>query len=487
MAAQSRRRPVLDIWPGFVDALANLLIIVIFTLMIFVLAQFYLTDALSGRDRALERLQREIERIGEMLALERSESDTLRKSLSEISAELQATLGSRDELREEMRGLESEIGGLRSTVGAMEADAKALREEIARLAEEAEALRVARQELLRRAEEIERERDRIAGRAASLEGERDKLTEEMAQLTEERDRLAREVLALRAARERLEAEAGDLRGEQEKLAGVAAALEEERDRLAKEVLALRAARDRLAEQAEAVAEERDRLRGRLGAVSEEAGRKTGELAEARAALELLNRQVAALREQLASLQEALDAEEAQNKEQRVEIEELTRRLNVALASKVRKLEQYRSEFFGRLREVLGSRSDIQIVGDRFVFQSEVLFDTASTDLGANGRTELDKLADALKDIAGKIPDDIDWVLRVDGHTDRRPIQTPDYPSNWELSTARAVSVVKYLIAEGIPPRRLAATGFGEYRPIAQGESDAAHRRNRRIELKFDQR
>jgi chemotaxis protein MotB len=171
----------------------------------------------------------------------------------------------------------------------------------------------------------------------------------------------------------------------------------------------------------------------------------------------------------------------------VQIADLGRRLNVALANKVQELASYRSEFFGRLREILGNRPDIRIVGDRFVFQSEVLFTPGSADLGPEAKSELDLLAGALRDVAAKIPPEIPWVLRVDGHTDKRPISTPQFPSNWELSTARAIAVTKYLISQGIPPSRLAAAGFGEFQPIDTAEGEDAFRKNRRIEFKLTER
>ena len=210
-------------------------------------------------------------------------------------------------------------------------------------------------------------------------------------------------------------------------------------------------------------------------------------AAAKAQVTLLNRQIAAIRRQIAALNAALEASESKDKTQQVEIANLGQRLNAALASKVQELARYRSEFFGRLREALGNRRDIQIVGDRFVFQSEVLFASGSDHLAANGTAQLAKLAKTLKEIAAGIPKDINWVLRVDGHTDRVPISTPKFPSNWELSTARAISVVKYLISQGIPPSRFAASGFGEFQPLDSRDDEIAYRRNRRIELKLDQR
>src|SRR5690348_7021505 len=210
-------------------------------------------------------------------------------------------------------------------------------------------------------------------------------------------------------------------------------------------------------------------------------------ARAMAQVELLNQQIAALRRQLAALEDALNASEKRDKESQSRIADLGQRLNVALAQRVQELSQYRSDFFGRLRQILGNRPDIRVVGDRFVFQSEIFFDTGQADLRPEGREELDKLASALLDLEKKIPSEIPWVLRVDGHTDVRPISSPQFHSNWDLSAARAISVVQYLISKGISPQRLAAAGFGEFQPLDTGNTEEAYRRNRRIELKLTER
>jgi chemotaxis protein MotB len=374
LARRSRRRPI-DIWPGFVDALAALLIIFIFILMVFMVTQLYLREVLTGRDEALDRLNQQINELAEMLALERTVSTDLRLTVTQLSTELQSSVAAREELGVELTEVLSERELLAASLAAMTARAEAEADATAALREEAIGLR---QQL------------------AAL-GER--------------------------ARE----------GEQ------------------------------------AFTAERE--------IS----------AEALARVDLLNRQIAALRLQLARIAEVLEASEAKAKEQQVQIADLGRRLNVALASKVQELARYRSEFFGRLRDVLGDRPDILVVGDRFVFQSEVLFATGSAELGDEGQQQLARLAATLNQIATEIPADINWVLRVDGHTDRRPINTPQYASNWELSTARAISVVRFLIAQGVPPGRLAATGFGEFQPLDARDDEIAFRRNRRIELKLTQR
>jgi chemotaxis protein MotB len=248
--------------------------------------------------------------------------------------------------------------------------------------------------------------------------------------------------------------------------------------------------------------ERDRFKGLyegVGSGAADAQSKANELsgqldsekrltARALAQVEVLNQQIAALRRQLSALEEALDATEKKDKDSQARIADLGQRLNVALAQRVQELSRYRSDFFGRLRAILGNRPDIRIVGDRFVFQSEVFFDTGKSTLDkAEGRAELDALASALLELEKKIPGEIAWVLRVDGHTDVRPINSPQFKNNWELSAARAISVVQYLVAKGVSPQRLVAAGFGEFQPIDSDKTDEAFNRNRRIELKLTER
>ena len=201
-------------------------------------------------------------------------------------------------------------------------------------------------------------------------------------------------------------------------------------------------------------------------------------------IEFLNRQVKALREQLGAVSKALGLELDIDNES---IEKIAERLNVALAEKAQELARYRSDFFGRLREVLGENPDIQIVGDRFVLQSELLFDTASAELGERGKQQVTKLSQTLNSVAAEIPSDIEWIVRIDGHTDRRPINTQEYPSNWELSTARALAIVRYMITQGVPAKRLAATGFGEFHPLVSQKTAEAYAKNRRIEIKLTAR
>jgi chemotaxis protein MotB len=227
--------------------------------------------------------------------------------------------------------------------------------------------------------------------------------------------------------------------------------------------------------------------GKLGELT---GQLEGEKkisARALAQVEILNQQIAAMRRQLAAIEVALDASEKKDKESQNRIADLGQRLNLALAQKVQELTKYRSDFFGKLREILGNRPDVRIVGDRFVLQSELFFDVGKADLLPDARTELDKVATALVGLEKQIPTDIAWVLRVDGHTDVRPMSGASFKSNWDLSAGRAISVVQYLTAKGVSPQRLVAAGFGEFQPIDTATTEDAYKRNRRIEFKLTER
>ena len=250
----------------------------------------------------------------------------------------------------------------------------------------------------------------------------------------------------------------------------------------------------------AAQDERDRLRGaasapapggndnQVNSLNTQIDVQKEATARALAQIENLDQQIKALRSQIAALQDALGSSEQKNKDSQIQIADLGQRLNVALAQRVQELTRYRSDFFGKLREILGNRPDIRVVGDRFVFQSELFFDSGTASLRPEGAAELDKVASAVLDLQKQIPSEINWVLRVDGHTDTRPLSaTSQFKSNWELSAARAISVVLYLVSKGVPPQRLVAAGFGEFQPIDPGTTDEAFNRNRRIELKLTER
>ena len=340
LARNRRGSSEFNYWPGFVDALSTLVLAIVFLLSIFLVVQFYLSQEVTGKDKALEQLTAKLAQLNDLLSLEKLGKLNLDEQLSQMRAGLSAAESERDRIK----GLYDGLAGAGSDA---------------------------------------------AGRNTEL----NKALDSEKQLS----------------------------------------------------------------------------------------------ARALAQVEVLNQQISALRRQLAALEEALEASEKRDKESQGRIVDLGQRLNVALAQRVQELSRYRSEFFGRLRAILGNRPDIRVVGDRFVFQSEVFFDVGQAALLPEGRAELDKVASALIELDKQIPAEIAWVMRVDGHTDIKPIATPQLPSNWELSSARAISVVQYLISLGVPAQRLVAAGFAENQPLDTAQTEEAYKRNRRIELKLTER
>ena len=340
LARARRNETGFNYWPGFVDALSTLVLSIVFLLSVFLVVQFFLSQEVTGKDKALEELNAKIAQLNDLLSVEKLGKLNLDDQVSQLRAGLASAVAERDRVK----GLYEGLAGAGSDAAG-------------------------------RANELNR----------ALDSEKQVSSRALAQI------------------------------------------------------------------------------------------------------EVLNQQISALRRQLAALEEALEASEKRDKESQGRIADLGQRLNVALAQRVQELSRYRSDFFGKLREILGTRPDIRVVGDRFVFQSELFFDSGSAVLNAEGRSELEKLAVALLDLERQIPPEIAWVLRVDGHTDVRPIVTSQYPSNWALSAARAISVVQYLITKGVSPQRLVAAGFGEFQPLDPDRTEEAFRRNRRLELKLTER
>ena len=369
-------------WPGFVDALATLLMVIIFVLMVFVLIQVNLAYRVSGQDATLGEMRQQLASLGELLNIERRASADLAANLAQITNQLNASNANRDELQAQLANVQAAIAARNSQIA------------------------------------------NLTAKQADTEA------------------------ALAAARNSLEDRLGALQ-------------------LAEGQLAMAQAQNQSA------ANRIDALRAETTASKAEIAQMTGALAALRLRIE-----------ELTSLLAEKDRQATQDK---VAIASLGRSLNNALASRVQELQRFRSEFFGRLRDVLKGRDDVQIVGDRFVFQSEVLFAQGQAEIAAEGRDQLAKLAVALADIATKIPKDINWVLQVDGHTDDIPIRAGRYADNWDLSTERALSVVRFLNQQGLPANRLAAAGYGEFQPLDAADNDDAHRKNRRIELKITQR
>ncbi|MDP6343497.1 MAG: peptidoglycan -binding protein [Alphaproteobacteria bacterium] len=469
-----------NIWPGFVDALATLLLVIIFLLVLFVLAQVLLTQAISGKDEALDRLNRQVNELADLLDLERQANANLRLNIAQLSSSLQTTVAARDELQVAMRQMLARAEQAEQALAAAQSKISANRETMERRLLEMESLRRDIQALRTLRGKLETQVAELAGqlqaskeRAAELADEvkagktritelSDEVQASKSRITELSDEVRAQLARIGALRDRGKQLEAELASEKERT--LLAQREIERRKI--ELSELLDLYTRLEEDYKA---EQQLSKGQISRVG------------------LLNQQVLLLRREIERLNAALEAAELGDQESQAVIVDLQKKLNRALISKVEELARYRSDFFGRLREVLGQRRGIRIVGDRFVFQSEVLFGSGSASLESEGQSQIGRLAATLIDIARDIPPEIDWVLRVDGHTDMVPINTPQFPSNWELSAARAISVVKYLIEQGVPASRLAATGFGEYQPIDPRPGEIGNRRNRRIEFKLTQR
>ena len=369
-------------WPGFVDALATLLMVIIFVLMVFVLIQANLAYRVSGQDATLGEMRQQLASLSELLNIERRASADLAADLAQLQIQLETSETDRSALAEQLALVQATLSTRTSELTTLSA----------KQAETEAALAAARDALDERLRALQMVEGQLALTEARNRTQQQTIRDLEAETTASKAEVAQMTLALAGLRQRIE-----------------------------ELTALLAEKDR---QAEA---------------------------------------------------------------DKVAIANLGKSLNNALASRVQELQQFRSEFFGRLRDVLKGRDDVQIVGDRFVFQSEVLFAPGQADIGPTGQSQLAQLAVALADIAAKIPDDINWVLQVDGHTDNLPVRAGRYTDNWDLSTERALSVVRFLVLQGVPAKRLAATGYGEFQPLTNGDSVADRRLNRRIELKITQR
>ncbi len=433
MAIRARRQQGngLDAWPGYVDALSTLLMVIIFVLLVFVLAQAFLSVTLYGRNQALEKATKQLSEISEALSVEKGKTLNLRVSVAQLGKDLASGTVERDRLTQQIAeaNLALQAAGVASTK---------LRTQLADTASKADAAN----------------QDAAAAKARLAE---------MQQQIAELDR------TVSADKETLQARLSDLAT------------------LAQQARALTALRDELQKQVEDYAAKAGTEQQRRQTVEAQLGDEKKQGDTVRAQVSLLNQQIDQLKLQLAAIASSLNLTQQQNEEKDTQIANLGQKLNTALAAKVEELQQYRSEFFGKLRSVMANRPGIQIVGDRFVFQSEVLFPVGSAELTPAGTAQMTALAVTIKDIAAKIPSDVNWVLRVDGHTDPQPVKGGSFVSNWELSAARAITVVKLLIADGVPAQHLAATGFGEYQPLGPGDTQDDYAKDRRIELRLTDR
>jgi chemotaxis protein MotB len=464
----------LSAWPGYVDALSTLLMVIIFVLLVFVLAQAFLSVALSGRDKQLDRVNRQLAEVSDMLSLERDRGAGLQQSIAQLNRELTTTSAARDNMAQQ-------LAALKDQAERAIADHDTLRNERDRMAQQLADAGLQAQSSAARVEQYQKDLTASASRtdaarqetatvATQLADTRRQLADSRAQLAEMQRQMAELDRTVTADKETISARLSDLA------------------KLAEQNRALAALRDALEKQAQDAAANAMTDQQRRAAVETQLAdeKRLGE--SARAQIALLNQQVDALKAQLTSVANALDLAQMQGREKDTQIENLGQKLNAALTAKVEELQRYRSEFFGKLRAVLANRPGIQIVGDRFVFQSEVLFPVGSADLTPAGQGGITALAVTIKDIAAEIPPDIHWIMRVDGHTDRQPIKPGGpFASNWELSAARAITVVKLLIADGVPAEHLAATGFADNQPLDPADTPEAYAKNRRIELRLTDR
>jgi chemotaxis protein MotB len=446
--------------------LSTLLLVLIFLLVVYMLAQHFLQRTVTGQTAAIDELTRQIAELSDMLSLEREANADLRLNIAQISAEMQNSIAERDALIASLALAEDERDTLRLRLDEITGEAEAA------LAEAAKS----NQELLDALTRAEAGEEKVRVLLADIE------------------RLRRDIDSLRAVRADLESQVSQMAAALEEAESEVAGMREEFTALRDKSAELEARLGSEEERTALAQKELEEREIKLREVQALYLQSSGELDEERKLsqsqrdqIALLNQQILALRQQLARIEQALEVSEAKAEEQNVVIADLGRRLNVALAQKVEELARYRSEFFGRLREVLGERRDFTIVGDRFVFQSEVLFESGSAEIGASGKERLVTFADILNEVATNIPQELPWILQVDGHTDKKPIQTARFPSNWELSAARAISVVNFLIEQGLAPGRLSATGYGEFQPLDGRDDEIAYRRNRRIELRLTQR
>ena len=476
----------MNAWPGYVDALSTLLMVIIFVLLVFVLAQAFLSVALTGRDRALDRLGKQMAEISDMLSLERGRTAELQLSIAGLNRDLAEQRGSRETLSAQLAGAGRDAARLTAEAEALRGERDRLSARLADSDLQARSAQARNEALQLQLADIAKRGDSAsqdsATNAAQSARNLAQFNATAAQLADARSQLVTTQKLLDDMKR--EAQATD-RVVQADRATITARLSDLAT-MGEQVRSLTALRDQLERQAQDAAVRATTAAERSQAVTVQLTeeRRLGE--SARAQVALLNQQLDQLRLQMAGVARALDLAEAGDRDKDAQIANLGSRLNTALAQKVEELQRYRSDFFGRLREVLANRPGVTVVGDRFVFQSEVLFPAGGADMSQPGQDQIRQLAVTLKVIAAEIPPDVNWLLRVDGHADRQPT-TGRFASNWELSASRAINVVKLLNAEGIPANRLAATGFGDNQPLDAADTPDAYARNRRIELRLTDR
>ena len=461
------------IWPGFVDVLASTLMVIIFVVLLFTVAQVYLGDLVVGKNKQILSLEKTIEIQDETIVeqdLSLSDKEIALLERQEVIKQLDTEL---DILDEEIKAKQFEISEKENLLTAKDEEIT-LQDEL--LKEKDETILTLDDLINKQALDITELNEIIA-----------RITEELSLSLEEKEELRGRLSSLNEEQENLKNKLQELGGENEVLVSQLSDSQGRIQSLLESLSSSKGENEILETQISSVENQNQSLRDQISSLEQDSAIQTTSLNDALAQISRLSEDIKILSNEIQLLNNLLESKEAEIASNKIELGELGDRLNRVLTSELYKLQKYRSEFFGQLSETLGQREDIQIKGDRFIFQSEILFESGSTDIQSGGRVALSLIAKTLIDLSNQIPTDLNWILQVDGHTDKVPISTARFPSNWELSHARALEVVKFFIQQGIPADKLSANGYGEHQPISLGSSPEDLKLNRRIELKITQR
>ena len=475
------------IWPGFVDVLASTLMVIIFVVLLFTVAQVYLGDLVVGKNKQILSLEKTIEIQDETIVeqdISLTDKEIALIERQEVIKQLDTEL---DILDEEIKAKQFEISEKENLLTAKD-------EEIF----EKESLITAKDQEITLQDELLKEKDEtiltlddlINKQALDITELNEiiaRITEELSLSLEEKEELRGRLSSLNEEQENLKNKLQELGGENEVLVSQLSDSQGRIQSLLESLSSSKGENEILETQISSVENQNQSLRDQISSLEQDSVIQTTSLNDAIAQISRLSEDIKILSNEIQLLNNLLESKEAEIALNKIELGELGDRLNRVLTSELYKLQKYRSEFFGQLSETLGQREDIQIKGDRFIFQSEILFESGSTDIQSGGRVALSLIAKTLIDLSNQIPTDLNWILQVDGHTDKVPISTARFPSNWELSHARALEVVKFFIQQGIPADKLSANGYGEHQPISLGSSPEDLKLNRRIELKITQR
>lgn len=461
------------IWPGFVDVLASTLMVIIFIVLLFTVSQVYLGDLVVGKNEQILNLEKTIEIQDETIV----EQDSTLTDKEITLIERQEVIDQLDNelviLDEEIRLKQSEILDKQNLLTSKDQEISIQ-----------EAIIDQKEDAIITLDTLIEEQALDIGKLNQMIAQ---LTQELSLSLEEKENLRGQLVDLNQEQETLKNTLSQLGGKNEELVGKLSDSQNRVQSLLETLSSSEVENKGLQGKIDDIKDQNLSLQGQISELENESSFKTENLNDALIKISRLSDDIKILSNEIQLLNNLLDSKEAEIANNKIELGEIGDRLNRVLTSELFKLQKYKSEFFGKLSEALGDRDDIQIKGDRFIFQSEILFDSGSVEIQSSGRVALSLIAKTLIDLINDIPTELNWVLQIDGHTDKVPISTSQFPSNWELSHARALEVVKFFIGQGIPADRLSANGYGEYQPINIGDSREDLKQNRRIELKITQK